>query len=52
MFGVVVPGEVGVWFELPPPLHCDAETAAANTEKRINDDRMMRFLQEENGVLL
>jgi hypothetical protein len=42
--GVLDPGVVGD--DLPPP-HRDAETAAANTVMRINDDRMMLFLQED-----
>ncbi len=47
--GVVFPGLVGVEDELLPPPHRDAETAAVNTTTRMNDDRMMLFLQEERG---
>jgi len=50
--GVLFPGLVGVEDELLPPPHRDAETAAVNTTRRMIDDRMMLFLQEERGVLL
>jgi hypothetical protein len=44
----VDPGVVGAAVE-PPPPHRDAETAAANTAMRINEDRMLLYLQEAEG---
>jgi hypothetical protein len=48
--GVLDPGPVGVSVE-PPPLHRDAETAAASTVVRINTERML-FLQEMGGCFV
>jgi hypothetical protein len=41
-----VEGAVGVDVE-PPPPHRDAATAAANTVVRINEGRMLLFLQDK-----
>jgi len=43
------PGVVGVEPLSPPPQR-DAETAAVSTAIKINDERMLLFLQEEMGV--